>query len=826
MVSTDINADIAIPTWEDWARVMSQEGNKYFEGCRSYKYNFSIPWSKKIPTAVFRGSSSGCGTTIETNPRLKVSYLSISQPASTDYKLLDAGITKWTTRPRKQLGNPYLQTVEPQTLPFKLANSLGPEEQSKYKYILNIDGHVSAFRLSLELSMGSVILLVDSKYRLWFKKYLIEYVHYVPVMADLSDLFEKILWCRDNDQKCEEIANNAREFYNKYLTKNGVLDYLQILLLKIKEMTGYYFYNTLKVSDVITEKQQNFFLQHKLLSPSKKSLPNLSIFQKGNRDYYVMEGLRKFLNKAGVNTFNHVKIHESKDGVLETCNIESSDSSSIKFMLKKSQRVNESVNEAFIGINSINHLLAEIPNFRYTYFYDTDKKSVLFEDVEGITLKKYINDGCSLKELNGIFMMLCLALAVAQERTGFVHYDLYPWNIIITKTRKRKINYQFGHYLFTIETDIIPVIIDYGKSSAIVFNEHYGSLKPFETNVFQDCFSLVISSLYEMMVTPVKAPMDDKKINSIMAIVNFYTKTEFYKPQIQTYNDLMSFLNTNKKYNEMIYGNKCGLTKHNPIELFLYLSLLKISVYKGERLSTSSVSIAQINYPQKAEYLSSAPFDSTFYYNIIANIDSTNLIQKYLEGVREFIHPKNLKGLYSAKNMLSFVNGCNNIHMCMTKLKDVSDNFLIQTVIDDIRLNFNNFRPLKNDITIKYINIKKEFIMANYSSETFSVPDKILTILQNGQRVINTDILDFRKEFIFNILYTMPYTIPNEIEFARKYGKYLYISPLVLANHNANINSVKAISKIVYAKDVEVFKKMDIKPEKALRTLKENLILA
>ena len=43
------------------------------------------------------------------------------------------------------------------------------EEQSNHKYILNIDGHVKAFRLGNELRMGSVILLVDSPYTLWFQ---------------------------------------------------------------------------------------------------------------------------------------------------------------------------------------------------------------------------------------------------------------------------------------------------------------------------------------------------------------------------------------------------------------------------------------------------------------------------------------------------------------------------------------------------------------------------------------------------------------------------------------------------------------------------------
>ena len=35
------------------------------------------------------------------------------------------------------------------------------EKQHQHKYILNIDGHVKAFRLGNELRMGSVVLLVD-----------------------------------------------------------------------------------------------------------------------------------------------------------------------------------------------------------------------------------------------------------------------------------------------------------------------------------------------------------------------------------------------------------------------------------------------------------------------------------------------------------------------------------------------------------------------------------------------------------------------------------------------------------------------------------------
>ncbi len=36
--------------------------------CKDYsKDNFNTPWEKRIPTAVFRGGSTGCGVSSDTN---------------------------------------------------------------------------------------------------------------------------------------------------------------------------------------------------------------------------------------------------------------------------------------------------------------------------------------------------------------------------------------------------------------------------------------------------------------------------------------------------------------------------------------------------------------------------------------------------------------------------------------------------------------------------------------------------------------------------------------------------------------------------------------
>ena len=148
-------ADIPIPTCEDWARVQNPSNKWFPKLCRNYSEDFDIEWEGKIPTAVFRGGSTGCGVTIETNQRLKLAQMSYESLTGSDgIPYLDAGITNWNLRPRKIQGSKYLRTIEINDLKFGLLPSLSPREQSKYKYIINVDGHVTAFRLSLEFKMG------------------------------------------------------------------------------------------------------------------------------------------------------------------------------------------------------------------------------------------------------------------------------------------------------------------------------------------------------------------------------------------------------------------------------------------------------------------------------------------------------------------------------------------------------------------------------------------------------------------------------------------------------------------------------------------------
>ena len=60
-------------------------------------------------------------------------------------------------------------------------------------------------------------------------------VHFVPIKSDLTDLIEKINWCKNNDDKCKEIASNAFKFYEEYCSKESMIDYMENVFIKIND---------------------------------------------------------------------------------------------------------------------------------------------------------------------------------------------------------------------------------------------------------------------------------------------------------------------------------------------------------------------------------------------------------------------------------------------------------------------------------------------------------------------------------------------------------------------------------------------------------------
>lgn len=201
--STNEHFDIPIPTVDCWDA--TEETKEYL-----------TKWEDKLNKVVFRGTSTGCELG-NNNPRI---YL---HNEGLKHKELDIGITRVNQRNRVN----QMKVDFHKERKFQVNNYLSMEEQSKYKYILDIEGNAAAYRLGSVFNLHSCNLKYKSKFYLWFEYKLKDKYHYIKV-NNVNDILNEIQYDRRN----KEIANNSYEFYKEYFNK----DYLTKYLFKISHM--------------------------------------------------------------------------------------------------------------------------------------------------------------------------------------------------------------------------------------------------------------------------------------------------------------------------------------------------------------------------------------------------------------------------------------------------------------------------------------------------------------------------------------------------------------------------------------------------------------
>ena len=119
----------------------------------------------RVATAFFRGTATGGGTTPENNQRLKVAHcchLWKDDPVKGgDEPFLDAAIVGWNLRDKKIADGP-MTFLRPKNFGFTAGkHHFTPiYEQSKYKYLVYVDGHCAACRYGFMMRLGSVIIKV------------------------------------------------------------------------------------------------------------------------------------------------------------------------------------------------------------------------------------------------------------------------------------------------------------------------------------------------------------------------------------------------------------------------------------------------------------------------------------------------------------------------------------------------------------------------------------------------------------------------------------------------------------------------------------------
>jgi len=546
---TDDFADVLIPTHDDWCRAVYQETGATinFQNKTYPKVNL-VPWNRKISKVVFRGTTTGAGTTPETNQRLRMWQLVQDLPKA-QADLFNVGFVKWNIRPRKHESEPYFDIIKRSTYPR--VPFMTPQEQSTYKYILNVEGHVAAFRLGYEMSYGSVILLVESEWKMWFSHMIHPWIHYVPVKADMSDLVEMVLWCEANQARCQTIAQNALDFYNKYLGTKGILDYLQQTLCHLKKVVGLYVYEgdwlpgqlRLEYDLLLSELEEKQWLWH--MKPVSK-------LRVTDRNYNVLEGVRLALQGS-------YPVYMYADNKIPLSDLKLTQQRIGSVTVEELQPLQEAtapelIHAAYVG-RSLNSLLQVIPNFRFMFgilnpnhkffvnekhrpykapsgpyvdqphpvpkvnfkkFTPSQEVSVYQESLptdetllDWLNTRTFAPGTSDMVDLLNILVQVNLSLQVAQNKCAFMHCNLLPEMIRLVNLREK------GYYKYPVRdnlvlsliTSTLPIISGYRNARVVVCDKdnyladhNYPDEPPrsFKSSKVIDSLTLLITCLQEI----------------------------------------------------------------------------------------------------------------------------------------------------------------------------------------------------------------------------------------------------------------------------------------------------------------------------------------
>jgi len=244
-------------------------------------------WSSRVPTALWRGPSTGAGSTAETNQRLALAALAnrwkleraaagTSSSSAASPPLLDAALTGWDERdvfspvPTLNPEDPAsafpgtwspatrgLTWTDPTATPLQLAaQSLPSAEPSPsparlldHKYAVSVPGTCADESMLPLLLSGCAIVRVGLPAHLrhssesWFTPALracgslssssTEAAHVFEVRPDLLDLRSHLEFLRERDDVAREMGLRCQRLVRQLMLRDGILDYLQFLCVTV-----------------------------------------------------------------------------------------------------------------------------------------------------------------------------------------------------------------------------------------------------------------------------------------------------------------------------------------------------------------------------------------------------------------------------------------------------------------------------------------------------------------------------------------------------------------------------------------------------------------
>jgi len=216
--------DIGLPFHDMWMFFLEREFSSVFNiSTYSQKYKFqdlTQDYITKNNKAIFRGSYTNCvkeDGLISKTVRINAHIRSLQDKGD----VLDAAVVSsafnYINYSKGQIYNeniPYLNSKE---------KFMNPDEQIRFKCVLNLDGFASAFRIIQEMYYNSCMIIPESEYTDVLRDILVPWKHFVPCNGDLSNVVNTIKWCTQNDDKVLAILKNLRELRDSVVTFDNFL---------------------------------------------------------------------------------------------------------------------------------------------------------------------------------------------------------------------------------------------------------------------------------------------------------------------------------------------------------------------------------------------------------------------------------------------------------------------------------------------------------------------------------------------------------------------------------------------------------------------------
>ncbi|XP_070575936.1 protein O-glucosyltransferase 2-like [Ptychodera flava] len=197
--------DIVMPTYDLTESALETMGRVTLD-MLSVQGNTDVAWENKTDKGFWRGRDSR-------RERLNLVKLSREHP-----NLIDAALTNFF------FFRDEMEEYGPKVPHISFFDFF------KFKYQINMDGTVAAYRFPYLMAGNSVVFKHESEYYEHFYQDLQEGVHYVPFKKDLSNIIEKIEWAKQHDDEVRQIAQNAQQFARDNLMSNDVFCYYFKLL--------------------------------------------------------------------------------------------------------------------------------------------------------------------------------------------------------------------------------------------------------------------------------------------------------------------------------------------------------------------------------------------------------------------------------------------------------------------------------------------------------------------------------------------------------------------------------------------------------------------